>query len=125
MAAPAAADLSRTNLDATLATFLANLLRYALLVGAFVACLGAVGFQTTRFAVITGAAGLALEPMPLLFRPFRRGDTVGVASNDRNGSVNWQLRAWCKTEEYGLVHQAIVRGAKQVLDPLRTGKPKS
>ncbi|HEV8247833.1 MAG TPA: hypothetical protein VGP93_18795, partial [Polyangiaceae bacterium] len=52
--------LDKTELDATLSSFFANLLRYAILVGAFVACLGAVGFQTTTFAAIIGAAGLAI-----------------------------------------------------------------
>lgn len=213
-------SLVKTNLDATLSTFVANLLRYAILFGAFIACLGAVGFQTTSFAAIIGAAsiavGLAFQNtlsnfaagvMLLLFRPFKVGDTIKVAGqtgnvdelelfttrlttpdnrkisvpnssvfnqvlenisfyptrrvelgvttpldfdleaagraledgvkgipqvlpepapeayvNDLTGGVNWQLRAWCKTEEYALVHQAMARVAKRVLDEIRTGK---
>ncbi len=213
--------LDKTELDATLTSFLANLLRYAILFGAFIACLGAVGFQTTSFAALIGAAGLAVGlafqntlsnfasgVMLLLFRPFKVGDTIKVANqtgvvdelelfttrlttsdnrkvsvpnssvfntvlenntfhptrcvevglttpiesdieaaaqaletamkaipqvlpepppqayvNDLVGGVNWQLRAWCKTEEYSLVHQAVVRAAKKVIDQLRLGKP--
>jgi small conductance mechanosensitive channel len=214
-------SLTRSNLDATLSTFLANLLRYSILFGAFVACLGAVGFQTTSFAAIVGAAsiavGLAFQNtlsnfaagvMLLLFRPFKVGDTIRVANqigdvdelelfttrlttadnrkisvpnasvfnqvlenisyyptrrvdvgvttplesdleqtrqafelavtaipevladppfeafvSDLTAGVNWQLRAWCRTEEYFVVHQALVRAAKGVLDEIRTGKP--
>ena len=213
-------SLVKTHLDATLSTFLANLLRYAILFGALVACLGAVGFQTTSLAAILGAAsiavGLAFQNtlsnfaagfMLLLFRPFKVGDTIRVANqtghvdelelfttrlttpdnrkisvpnssvfnqvlenisyyptrrvelglttplesdldaarraleagmldipevlrepapeafvNDLTAGVNWQLRAWCKTEEYALVHQALVSMAKRVLDQIRTGK---
>jgi small conductance mechanosensitive channel len=45
--------------------------------------------------------------------------------NDLTAGVNWQLRAWCRTEQYALVHQALVRVAKKVLDELRAGKPAS
>jgi small conductance mechanosensitive channel len=213
-------SLQKTSLDATLSTFLANLLRYSILFGAFIACLGAVGFHTTSLAAIIGAAGIALGlafqntlsnfsagVMLLLFRPFKVGDTIRVAGqtgsvdelelfttrlttadnrkisvpnssvfnqvlenisyyptrrvelfvttplefdleaaqraleagmhaipevlrapapqafvNDLTSGVNWQLRAWCKTEQYALVHQAMVRAAKRVLDEIRTGK---
>jgi small conductance mechanosensitive channel len=213
-------SLQKTQLDATLATFLANLLRYSILFGAFVACLGAVGFQTTSLAAILGAVsiavGLAFQNtlsnfaagfMLLLFRPFKVGDTIRVANqtgnvdelelfttrlttpdnrkisvpnsavfnqvlenityyptrrvelglttplefdldaarralengmedipevlrepapqayvNDLTAGVNWQLRAWCRTEQYALVHQAMVSVAKRVLDEIRTGK---
>ena len=37
--------------------------------------------------------------------------------------INWQLRVWCKNEDYAATHQAAVRAAKQVLDQLRPGKP--
>ncbi len=213
-------SLQKTSLDATLSTFLANLLRYSILFGAFIACLGAVGFHTTSLAAIIGAAGIALGlafqntlsnfsagVMLLLFRPFKVGDTIRVAGQtgsvdelelfttrlttadnrkisvpnssvfnqvlenisyyptrrvelavttpiefdleaaqraleaglhaipevlrapapqafvtDLTSGVNWQLRAWCKTEQYALVHQAMVRTAKLVLDEIRTGK---
>jgi small conductance mechanosensitive channel len=85
--------LRRTQLDATLISFAIAFLRYAIILGAFVACLGAVGFQTTTFAAVIGAAGVAIGlafqntlsnfaagVMLLLFRPFRVGDTVRVAN---------------------------------------------
>jgi small conductance mechanosensitive channel len=31
-------------------------------------------------------------------------------------SVDWQVRVWCKTEDYWDVHQAVVRSTKQALD---------
>ena len=53
-------SLEPTPVDATLSRFLANFLRYAILVAAFVACLGAMGFQTASFAALLGAAGIAI-----------------------------------------------------------------
>ena len=216
--------LRRTHLDATLVSFAIAFLRYAIILGAFVACLGAVGFQTTTFAAVIGAAGVAVGLafqntlsnfaagiMLLLFRPFKVGDTVRVANqigvvnelelfttrlttpdnrkisvpnasifnqvlenlsyhrtrrveipvstpaeadldvarrafedalgklpqalpepapeayiNDlgvpATPGVNWQLRVWCNTEDYGATHQAALRAAKRVLDELRPGK---
>jgi small conductance mechanosensitive channel len=86
--------LRKTQLDATLIGFVAAFLRYAIIFGAFVACLGAVGFQTTTFAAVIGAAGVAIGlafqntlsnfaagVMLLLFRPFKVGDTVRVANH--------------------------------------------
>jgi small conductance mechanosensitive channel len=85
--------LRRTHLDETLVSFASAFLRYAIILGAFVACLGAVGFQTTTFAAVIGAAGVAIGlafqntlsnfaagVMLLLFRPFKVGDTVRVAN---------------------------------------------
>ncbi len=217
--------LRKTQLDATLIGFLAAFLRYAIILGAFVACLGAVGFQTTTFAAVIGAAGVAIGlafqntlsnfaagVMLLLFRPFKIGDTIRVANqlgvvnelelfttrlttpDNRKISVpnasifnqvlenlsyyrtrrvelavstpletdldaarqafeealgklpqalseplpeaylsdlgapgapavNWQLRVWCKSEDYAAAHQGAVRAAKRVLDQLRPGKP--
>jgi small conductance mechanosensitive channel len=54
------ARLEPTPVDATLSRSLANFLRYAILVAAFVACLGAMGFQTASFAALLGAAGIAI-----------------------------------------------------------------
>jgi small conductance mechanosensitive channel len=84
--------LSRTRADATLGRFLANFLRYAIIVSTLIACLGAMGFQTASFAALLGAAGIAIGLafqgtlsnfasgiMLLLFRPFKVGDTVRVA----------------------------------------------
>lgn len=85
--------LRRTRLDATLIGFFGAFLRYTILLAALIACLGAVGFQTTTFAAVIGAAGVAIGlafqntlsnfaagVMLLLFRPFKVGDTVRVAN---------------------------------------------
>ena len=85
-------SLEPTPVDATLSRFLANFLRYAIIVAAFIACLGAMGFQTASFAALLGAAGIAIGlafqstlsnfaagVMLLVFRPFRVGDSIRVA----------------------------------------------
>lgn len=79
-------------LDLMVGTFLANLARYAVLTGAVLSCLGVFGIQTTSFAAILGALGLAVGLsfqgtlsnfaagiMLLVFRPFKVGDVVDVA----------------------------------------------
>ena len=78
-----------TQVDATLARFLASALRYGLLVVSLVSCLSAFGITATSFAAVLGAAGIAIGLafqgtlsnfaaglMLLLFRPFRVGDTI-------------------------------------------------
>jgi small conductance mechanosensitive channel len=79
------------HMDPTVATFLASLARYGVLVVAFVAILQIIGIQATSLVAVIGAAslaiGLALQGtlsnmaagvMLLLFRPFRLGDTIEV-----------------------------------------------
>lgn len=87
-------SLARTRLDTTLTLFFANVVRYAIIVGAALACLGAFGLQTTSFAAVLGAAGVAIGlafqgtlsnfasgVMLLLFRPFKVGDTIRVGAH--------------------------------------------
>ncbi|MDY0061789.1 MAG: mechanosensitive ion channel [Myxococcota bacterium] len=84
--------------DATLSRFFAKLVRYAILVAAILSVLGIFGIQTTSFAAIIGAAGLAIGlafqgtlssfaagVMLLIFRPFKVGDYVTV--NGQSGTV--------------------------------------
>lgn len=81
--------LERAEFDLTLTRFFANMTRYAILVMALLACLGVFGVQTTSFAAVIGAAGLAVGlalqgtlsnfaagVMLLIFRPFMIGDVV-------------------------------------------------
>lgn len=81
----------RAKLDATLASFAANLVYFALLAFVIVSALGQIGIQTGSFIAIVGAAGLAIGfalqgslsnfasgVMLILFRPFRAGDFVEV-----------------------------------------------
>lgn len=84
--------LDRAKVDVTLAKFLSNIVRWALIAVAAVAGLGIFGVQTASFAAVIGSAGLAIGlamqgslsnlaagVMLLLFRPFRVGDVVMVA----------------------------------------------
>jgi len=90
--------LERRKFDATLSRFFAKLVRYAILVAAILSVLGIFGIQTTSFAAIIGAAGLAIGlafqgtlssfaagVMLLIFRPFKVGDYVTV--NGQSGTV--------------------------------------
>lgn len=82
----------KRNLDATLVRFFASLVRNLVLVAAVVAILGVFGIETSSFAAIIGAAGLAVGlafqgtlgsfaagVMLLVFRPFKIGDVVEAA----------------------------------------------
>jgi small conductance mechanosensitive channel len=84
--------LNRAQVDLTLSKFLANLAKWAIIIFAVVACLGTFGVNTTSFAALIGAAGLAVGlalqgnlgnlasgVLLLIFRPFKIGDSVIVA----------------------------------------------
>ncbi len=84
--------LTKAKLDVTLAKFFSNLARYAVLIMGILGILEKFGFETTSFAAIIGAAGLAVGlafqgtlsnfsagVMLLVFRPFKVGDVVSVA----------------------------------------------
>ncbi|OZB17628.1 MAG: mechanosensitive ion channel protein MscS [Rhodobacterales bacterium 34-62-10] len=79
-------------LDATLFSFLGNILRYVILAFAALFVLNTFGIQTTSIVAVIGAAGLAIGlalqgtlsnvaagVMIILFRPFKNGDFVEVA----------------------------------------------
>lgn len=84
--------LERAKVEATLAKFFANLIRYTILGMSALVCLSALGIETTSFAAMLGAAGLAVGlslqsslsnfaagVLLLTFRPFKVGDFVNVA----------------------------------------------
>ncbi len=84
-------QLNARKFDKTLSLFFGNLARYLVLVAAILACLGLFGIETTSFAAILGAAGLAIGlafqgtlsnfsagVMLLVFRPFSVGDYIKV-----------------------------------------------
>ena len=84
-------SLEKSKLDLTLTKFFGNLAKYVVLIMAVVACLGIFGIETTSFAAVIGAAGLAIGLafqgtlgnfsagiMLLVFRPFKVGDVVNV-----------------------------------------------
>ncbi len=82
---------ARSNFDATLSKFFSNMARYSILTFAVVGCLEVFGIETSSFAAVIAAAGLAIGlafqgtlsnfsagVMLLIFRPFRVGDYVTV-----------------------------------------------
>ncbi len=86
------------HMDRTVAAFVSNLAKYAVIVVSFVLILQVVGIQATSLVAVLGAAslavGLALQGtlsnmaagvMLLLFRPFRIGDNIEVGG--RAGTV--------------------------------------
>lgn len=88
----ATAFLVRTRVDATLANFLANILYVMLLAFVVITALGRLGVDTTSFAAIIAAAGLAVGlalqnslsnfasgVMLILFKPFKVGDSIQAA----------------------------------------------
>ena len=214
--------LQKAKVEVTLARFLGNMARWAVLVLAGIACLSIFGAETTSFAAIIGAAalgiGLAFQGslsnlaagvMLLIFRPFKVDDVVRIggelgkvseislftteldtfdnrriilpnasvfgavienlthhptrrvdvavgvaypADLDRtrevllkgalsvpnrvedvepqviltglgNSSVDWQVRVWCKTEDYWTIRDATTRAAKMALDEAGIGIP--
>ena len=83
--------------DAALSIFFGNLVKWVLLLAAVVACLGIFGIDTTSFAAVLGAAGLAIGlafqgtlsnfaagVMILTFRPFTVGDFIQVGGMSGN-----------------------------------------
>jgi small conductance mechanosensitive channel len=84
--------------DVTLAQFLANILRYAIIILVLVTVLGQFGVQTASIIAAMGAAGLAIGLalqgtlqniaagiMLLVLRPFRVGESI--ETKDVNGTV--------------------------------------
>lgn len=79
----------KAKIDETLGKFFSTFAKWAVLAAAIVAILGIFGIETTSFAAILGAAGLAIGlafqgtlghlaagVMLLVFRPFKVGDVV-------------------------------------------------
>lgn len=84
--------LDRSKMDITLSKFFGRAVRWAVLVMVALAILGIFGIPTASFAVVIGAAGLAIGlafqgtlsnfaagVMLLIFRPFKVGDVVNIA----------------------------------------------
>lgn len=88
------ASLRRVKFDETLTKFIAKFVRWSILLMVVLSCLSFFGVQTTSFAAVIGAAGLAIGlafqgtlsnfasgAMLLIFRPYKVGDVVNVAGN--------------------------------------------
>lgn len=87
------AAMTRVKFDETLTLFIARFVRWMILLLAGLMCLSYFGVETTSFAALIGAAGLAIGlafqgtlsnfaagSMLLIFRPYKVGDMVNVAS---------------------------------------------
>ena len=85
----ATVTMERANLNATLASFLKNIVYYTLLIFVAIAALNKIGIETTSFVALVGAAGLAIGlalqgslanfaagVMLIFFQPFKVGDDV-------------------------------------------------
>ena len=92
LAGLASRSLARAKVDETLARFLAPMVRWLVILLAVLACLSIFGIETTSFAAVLGAAGLAVGlafqgtlsnfaagVMLLVFRPFKVGDVVNIS----------------------------------------------
>ena len=86
--------MEKRGVDETLRPFLINLLSWTLKFALIIVVVGQVGIETTSFIAIFGAAGLAIGlalqgtlsnfasgVMLLIFRPFKIGDFIDVASH--------------------------------------------
>ena len=84
-------SLIRAKVEKTLAGFLGNVIRWSLMVLGLIACLSVFDVETTSFAAVIGAAGLAIGlamqgslsnlsagVMLLIFRPFKVDDVVVI-----------------------------------------------
>lgn len=84
-------SLEAREFDLSLARFFGQLTRWGIALGVGLACLSVFGIETTSFAAVIGAAGLAIGlafqgtlgnfaagVMLLVFRPFKVGDFVKV-----------------------------------------------
>jgi small conductance mechanosensitive channel len=86
------AAMRRARVDETLTRFVEQLLRWVVLLFGVLACLSVFGIETTSFAAMIGAIGVAVGlafqgtlsnfasgVMLLVFRPFKVGDTINAA----------------------------------------------
>lgn len=84
--------LTKAKMDVTLAKFFGNIVRWTLVIFVLLTCAGTVGVNTTGFAALIAASGLAIGlalqgnlgnlasgVLLMVFRPFKVGDAVIVA----------------------------------------------
>ncbi|MDD4309937.1 MAG: mechanosensitive ion channel [Candidatus Cloacimonetes bacterium] len=81
--------MTRSKVDASLVTFVGNLVYALILIFVIIAAIGKLGVQTTSFIALIGAAGLAVGMalqgslanfaagvMLIIFKPFKVGETI-------------------------------------------------
>ncbi|MEM8814891.1 MAG: mechanosensitive ion channel domain-containing protein, partial [Pseudomonadota bacterium] len=84
--------MDKNDVDATLSSFVGNLVRMSLLVFVIIAAITALGVPSAQFVAVVGAAGLAVGlalqgslsnfaagVLIVLFRPYKVGDFVEAA----------------------------------------------
>jgi len=85
-------SMKKTKVDTTLHSFTKNLVYISLLVFVIIAAVSRLGFQTTSFVAVIGAAGLAIGlalqgslanfaagVLLVIFKPFRVGDFIEIS----------------------------------------------
>ena len=95
--------MERRNIEVSLRTFLKSLIGIGLKIILFITVAGMLGFQTTSFVAILGAAGLAVGlalqgslgnfaggVLILVFKPYKVGDTI-EAMNQKGEVVEIQI----------------------------------
>ncbi len=110
--------MHRKPLDATLVSFLGNIIYAVLLIFVIIAAIGKLGIQTTSLVAIFGAAGLAVGlalqgslsnfaagVMLILFKPFKVGDSV--TAGGQTGTVH----------DIGIFHTTILTGSSKIVVP--------
>jgi len=117
------------DIDKTLETFLANLLRMALMLIVIIAAIGQLGIQTTSFIAIFGAAGLAVGlalqgslsnfasgVLIVAFRPYKVGDFVEAAGISGTVQQVQILTTVLKTPD----NKSIIVPNSQIMDSVIT-----
>lgn len=90
--------MTKAKLDETLSSFLGNIIYFAFLTFVIITALGTLGVNTTSFAAVIAAAGLAIGlalqgslsnfasgVLIIIFKPFAKGDYIEAAGS--SGSV--------------------------------------
>lgn len=123
----------RAHIEPTLATFLKNVMYYALLVFVTITALGQLGVQTASFIAVIGAAGLAVGLalqgslsnfaagiLMILFRPFRVGDFIEAAGT--KGTVQ-EIQIFTTILQHADGRTLIIPNAAVMNSTLAVGKP--
>ncbi len=129
--------LKKANIDETLVKFLETTVYIVLLVLIIIAALGALGINTTSFAAIIGAFGLAVGfavqsnisnigagILLILLKPFKKGDFVEVAGTAGTVEILGILNTTLKTPDNVVIfvpNSAIIGGniKNYSLEPIR------
>jgi small conductance mechanosensitive channel len=114
--------MTKNKVDATLISFVGNLIYFAMLLFVIIAALNQIGIQTTSLIAVIGAAGLAIGLalqgslssfaagfLLILFRPFKVGDFIEGAGV--SGSVE-EIQIFTTTLKTGDNKKIIIPNAR-------------